>query len=381
MRSAAHSDGRANGTPSRPPAGELADVGYNEALIWGAGGGTPVCDPMAGVVTIADGQTGLGPLAVDATYVYWGVAVVPSGSLAKPGYAIKRADKCGGEVSTLASGGGTVTWLGTEDGHLYAAIAPDSNGNDSVVHVPMQGGSVSTLVTRPVVGAPEGGIAHLALDATHVYWTENAVPLNANANGLVLSAPLTGGAATTLASGRAFPAGVAAASGQVYWADSLGHFDYMSAGSILREPVGGGVPVTMGTYAVGPLGLNATMFFWSALFQTWTPSTGNVWNAAVLSAPLAGGTVTTVMSTEDSARRPDPLGEVGTSESLVVDDSFLYFVNQVSPAASALAKVPVSGGVTTTVASAGTVGVIAIDQASIYWTSVGDGRVVRSTPK
>jgi hypothetical protein len=381
--------GDAGPTQLESDAGSDASGGSSGGSSGGAmpdGSVTPTCVPMSGVVTLAAGQSGLGPLAVDSTNVYWAVTTTSTGSVVQSsGYAIVRADKCGGEVSTLATGAGTLSWLGTEGGSVYAQTltAPYPNGSESVIRVGIQGGAVSTLVTRTAAEYGVGGIQDVALDPTRIYWTEEDSPLDGPGNGVVMGAPLAGGAATTLASGQDAPFGVAAASGQVYWANIGGQFDYGHVGSAFREPVSGGIPVTLGNYAVGPVGLNTTSVFWSVLYESWSSSTQQyTYNAAVVATPLAGGTVTTVMSTGPVASAyPGPTGEVGSSGTLVVDDSSLYFVNQASPDAGTLMKVPVGGGVTTTLASAGAVGAIAIDDASLYWTSVADGSVVRLTPK
>ncbi|MFS8065897.1 MAG: hypothetical protein ACMG6S_05935, partial [Byssovorax sp.] len=80
----------------------------------------------------------------------------------------------------------------------------------------------------------------IAVDATHLYWTNN----DDGPNNSIRKVPLGGGAFTTLASGLIFPRGIALDASHVYWADG----DVKNggtAGTVMKVGLGGGAPITL----------------------------------------------------------------------------------------------------------------------------------------
>jgi hypothetical protein len=127
---------------------------------------------------------------------------------------------------------------------------------------------------------------NLALDATHVYWTD--------ASSAVLRVPLTGGSVQTIAQGQATPYGLAVAAGYVYWSNNLG-------AAIMRAPSdGSGSPQTVAS-ASQPydIAVHQGSVYWI------DGSDAHVWTA-----PAAGGTPTI-------AATPTSHGGSGTNTRLI----------------------------------------------------------------
>jgi hypothetical protein len=107
----------------------------------------------------------------------------------------------GAELATLAVDAGSVYWTD------FSASA--------VLSVPLSGGSVTTLWTPPVVGAPGVGVASgLAIDGNDLYWANGSS---------ILTCPKSGcGAAPTTVAAQAlsFKSVVVVDANNVYWTDS-----------------------------------------------------------------------------------------------------------------------------------------------------------------
>jgi hypothetical protein len=117
----------------------------------------------------------------------------------------------------IATDGATVfvTDLEARDGGLVP--------RSSVLRLPAHGGAAA------VVGAADGEIDALALDATHVYWAD---PLD----GSIVSVPKEGGTARTLASERGLPGKLRLYRGKLFWVERRTE-------SIWTMPASGGAPV------------------------------------------------------------------------------------------------------------------------------------------
>ena len=112
-----------------------------------------------------------------------------------------------GQAKKLADLPAPYPWLGT--------IALDETdaylgGHGGVMRVSKQGGTPSLIANV------EGISLGIALDATHVYFTDTE-------KGTVVKVPKGGGAAETLASGQARPVSVAVDDTTVYWANINDH--------------------------------------------------------------------------------------------------------------------------------------------------------------
>ena len=214
----------------------------------------------------------------------------------------------------------------------------------------------------------------LAIDGANAYWTTSP---NDPAQGTVMRVPLAGGVPTTLASAQYFPQGIALAAGNVYWASRNNKSSWGFAGQVFSEPSGGGTPKVIGGYAGDPyeVATNSTNVFWSAWNDDWTGS-DYLHISAVLTAPLGGGTATTVAAMPDDSSRA-----VGA---IAADDASLYYVAGGQTPPYGIVKVPLNGAQPVTMASVAPTAMV-IDATSLYWAdsagSPASGRVMMLSPK
>ena len=84
----------------------------------------------------------------------------------------------------------------------------------------LDGGAPSALVSN------QNEVGGLAIDSSSIYWTTTgSSPLS----GTVMMMPLGGGAATTLASGRAYPSQIVTVGSTLYWIEedaSIARLEY-----------------------------------------------------------------------------------------------------------------------------------------------------------
>ena len=162
--------------------------------------------PITVGVDAGPGLTGIRPMAVDASHIYWGDT---SGAATGDVY---QANKDGSNVILLASGlAGSVNGLAIDANNVYFTVVP---GPDGVYQVPIGGGTLTPLATGEAQPIP------VVTDGKNVYWM--------NAGGIVRRTPVGGGPLTTLARCSDISS-VAPCSGQfvsmaidstyVYWTD------------------------------------------------------------------------------------------------------------------------------------------------------------------
>jgi hypothetical protein len=170
---------------------------------------TTATDTVTTVPIVVDaglGLTGIKPMAVDASHLYWGDTIGAGTS------DVYQANKDGSNVILLASGlAGSVNGLTIDANNVYFTVAPGPNG---VYQVPIGGGTLTTLASAESSPIP------VVTDGTNVFWM--------NSGGVVRRTPVGGGPLTTL-SRCADIGSVASCSGQyvsmaidstyVYWTD------------------------------------------------------------------------------------------------------------------------------------------------------------------
>ncbi len=214
---------------------------------------------------------------------------------------------------------------------------------------------------------------YVAVNATDLYWTTGT--------GGVLSAPISGGPAVKLYSGKEAE-GIALDSSFVYWSTYLG-------GTILRMPLHGGPVTTLLTPTTRPLGIavDSTHLYFTTFYGdvmvmpitggtpvTFVPATSNafvggiavnavnvVWGSwpDVVEVPLAGGTPTVLVTGQPTQSSP-----VG----IALDGLNVYWANEYG---GLVAKAPITGGPPTVIVSGFSTyaGGVAVDSVSIYWTA------------
>ena len=162
------------------------------------------------------------------------------------------------------------------------------------------GGSVGGG-TPIALASNEVGAWAIAVDATHVYWTNQDTRT-------VMKVPIAGGTPVMLAMGATaaqLPWDVAVDGGAVYWNE------YASPGSVMTAPVAGGAPAAVAAQQNGPrnLAIAGGNVFWINLWILGNDS------GAVMKTPVAGGAPIALASAQD-----DPNG-------IAVDGESVYWTN------------------------------------------------------
>jgi hypothetical protein len=190
--------------------------------------------PIGGgeAVALAVAQT-LGPVAVNATDVYW-------------------ADNSGGLMKVPVTGGPAVTLMAGTNmaGTNVGAIALDAKNvyfvaGNAVFAMRLGGGAPKQL-------AQSANPQNIVVDSTSVYWTDT--PLFQS--GTIFKVPIAGGKPAMLASAIMDPFGLAVDATSVYWADG---------NTVMKVPVAGGTSTTFasGDATVFGVAVDATSVYWT----------------------------------------------------------------------------------------------------------------------
>jgi hypothetical protein len=143
-----------------------------------------------------------GPIAVDATSVYWFDSAIP---------ALMKGPLDGGATTILASASGDAIAVDATNVYWIADF--------SVSKVPIAGGATVILASGLL------GPTSIAVDALNVYFTDGSFQGGDD----IKSVPINGGAVTTITYGTGTSIAVDATS--VYWASTEG---------VSKAPLGGG---------------------------------------------------------------------------------------------------------------------------------------------
>ncbi len=203
------------------PADLLLDPNNCGACNHGCLGGACVaglCQPVA-----VAGTGGIGGIALDVGAVYW----TSGTSSSSTDWAVQKIPAAGGAPVTLASGLSGAFSPIVDGLDLY--WAERGTGGDAIVAAPLAGGAPTTLVSS-------GQVQSLALDATHLYFTDGL--------GSLLAAPRAGGVATTLVhSTTSPPQSLVVGPSQLYFtaASNVSPSD----DSIQSVPLAGGATTTL----------------------------------------------------------------------------------------------------------------------------------------
>jgi hypothetical protein len=253
----------------------------DENVYWTSSNYTGGADSGAIVAVSKDGGTprlvALDPgpvgLALDATHVYW--------ASGEP--AVKRAVVDGGSVEVMADGG--APWGVAVDGvNVYWTDAHEDGG--AIWKQPLatpRSGAVA-LATK------EHGPTGIIVDATSVYWAAIGTGQASYTDGYIGTAPIDGtSAASAIARDRAQPICVVVSGGAVYWADFTTPFGDTTSttGVVVKAPVTGGAVIPLTATDVRPLGIavDATDVYYTRYVS-----------GSIERVPIAGGPPTLVAS-------------------------------------------------------------------------------------
>jgi len=266
-------------------------------------------------------------LAADAESVYWTAGSDPFRNGARSVATVSKLPVNGGEPTALASGTDYGSALALDRDNVYWTTLFDWTSEDGaifrdgkVMKVPLNGGEPSTLASgliRP---------AAIALDEAHVYWAESG---HSGSDGEVMAVPLDGGAPNALAIWLVAPSSVAVGGPEVYWSIPGGLFD--RTGQVVGLPIFG-VPMTLASGLSAPSGLvvDATRLYFEA-------------NGAIMSMPLGGGPLTTIVPATDSPG------------AFAIDDASVYWLTDQEDSdggrVARVMKTPLGGGDSTILAS------------------------------
>jgi len=207
-----------------------ADIGLNEVRKAPLGGGA--------VTTLVSSGTVGTPVAVDSSHVFWfdsAAGSVMQADLDGSNPAVVEAGQS--NVNSLAADGGFLFWsaqtrIMAEDLSAGGAATAIASGRTDAGHVAADathvywaegpwGGTRTVQRVLRTGGAPEQiadkAAFAIALDATHVYGTDNSV-----GSGDIWRVPKGGGTIEILAPGQVWPFDIAVDDVAVYWAGETG---------------------------------------------------------------------------------------------------------------------------------------------------------------
>ena len=222
----------------------------------------------------------------------------------------------------------------------------------------------------------------IAVDGTSLYWTNNN-------DGTIRKMALGGGVPVTLATGQASPWAIAVDGTNVYWTN-------LGDGTIRKVALGGGVPTTLASGQAGPSGIavNGTGIYWTnnhgGTVMMSPPAGGQLILASGQAGPLGiavnGTGIYWTNNNDGKVMRVAAFGAVPTlvasgpqgANSIALDGTSIYWTTDFPFGSGTIMKVALAGGAPTTLTSGQTdPNGIAVDGTSVYWTddNRGNGRV------
>jgi hypothetical protein len=263
---------------------------------------------------------------------------------------------CGKVCDGTCSYGGCGTILASWDGELIGLAIDAHNaylgeGENSVLQVPLQGGTPITLATGTDATV-------IAVDASSVYW------LDEEANSMMKVA-IGGGVPVTLATG---PFGDGSSlvvhNSTVYFSYQPGA-DGSSAGAVMAMPTGGGSPVTLASLGFSGYAFSLTL---QGANLYWVDPSG-----AIRDVPIAGGAQGVLASGQRSILAELAVNTSGAYWSILGNSE------DPEPTVDALMTVALDGGVPSTIA-ARAAGGITVDSSSVYWSNRGVPSLITKEP-
>jgi len=220
--------------------------------------------PKAGgpALVLAGAETSPGPLAIDATNLYWAHDTV-----------LTQMPLAGGPRTTVAPFDGLVFAIGGGTAFLVQVA--------TILSVPLGGSG-----TPMNFAMDNNQIGSIAADAANVYWCDQF-------SGTVEQMSGTGGSMLTIASNQMYPSSIAVDASYVYWTTSPFVLN--------KVPIGGGTVTNFGSEGGGgPLAFDATNIYVAS-------------GLGIQKTPKAGGTTVTLAAN-------------AAATAIAVDDAYVYWV-------------------------------------------------------
>ncbi|WP_197041488.1 hypothetical protein [Chondromyces apiculatus] len=381
-------------------AGAGAGVGGSGAGGAGVGGSGVGGDGVggAGVGGAGVGGAGVGGSGVGGAGV--GGAGVGGSGVGGSGVGGSGVGGAGGDGVGGTGGGGVgcIAPLAECDADPVTVCETDTSNNPehcgACGHSCLGGACVAGTCQPIVLATQQSNPWTIALDDTHVYWTNAGVA--SSPSGSVARIPKMGGDVQVLAAGQTYPfIGIAVAGGWVYWTN-------YSGGTVRRVPVAGGAEETLASGPMNPKGITVTdtHVYWANNDGTIMrhPVTGPLQQFEVaFSAPGTkpygvalgnGGLFWAVASADVGVIEYLPLGGGPPSRIAELQDLPLYVATQGdhvywvnTGAGPSIVRAPMAGGPTevlATSASAGAYG-LAVAGPDVYFTNHQQGTITRTS--
>lgn len=263
---------------------------------------------------------------------------------------VEKIPKKGGPVTLLTEltfNPGYMQVLGEQ---VYLA----SYGGVAVKRVPLAGGALVDLTPGTAGGTG------LAVDSDFIYWGSYQVGQWPSQGKVVRSPRGGGGPVQVLAEGQRYAASMAVDGSHLYWTDNTGEEEAGPVGGLRRVPLGGGAVETLfASHALGAVALDGThayVIYGGTTKASWA-------DGALLRVPLGGGAVETLVEKLNGANR------------VALDEESAYYTEAYAQAVRRVSKA--GGSVTTLAVNVdGNPQDIAVDTRAVYWVDPGNGKIM-----
>jgi hypothetical protein len=244
------------------------------------------------VTTLASGQVDPEAIAVDDANLYWGNVGDDNSGVNKG--ALVRSPLDGGALTVLSDAGVDTGNVTTDGRYLYSTAtnwySADAGYFFGAWRQPVGGGPVTTLFTVPSY------VYYVVVDATYAYVSQaNGV----NGSLHILRVPVSGGTPVALAPTNVDYPGILAVDGTNLY--------YQGGGQLTRLPTSGGPPVVLAPASASGIATDGTSVYWVEGDGT------KIVQSALKRIPASGGTVVTLSTS------------VGLA--VAVDDTYVYWLN------------------------------------------------------
>jgi len=241
----------------------------------------------------------------------------------------------------------------------FALNSSVNNKDGTVVQIPLNGTTPTTLATGLEVFYDSAYLNAIAVDSQYVYWVAGA----SGSDGTIMREPIGGGTATAIFTGQNLPEGVATDGTNVYWAD-WGTFDAQGRsnndGTVWQGSINGGSAIQLASNQPGPatIAVDGQTVYWANLGQLGTDNFPALNSGSVMKVAVGGGTPTTIASSQ------------AVPVSLIVANGTVYWSDYGLSAPGLVMSIPTDGGtgVVPLVDGLNDPAALVFSAGTLYWT-------------